>query len=152
MLSVGWFCLQKPHIGSTLVQLEPATLDCYLDARTELRAGGFKRAEEWGVDPLDVDATVLHWFDPCSELDQLARCGFWVGEGTFGGELSCSGCTALFRTLSFRPGKVLPRQSNTQPFQTVDRAGSGYGAAHRLFGLGSRISVLAHPAPIAGIV
>ncbi len=39
------------------------------------------------VDLLDMYAAVLDGFDAGGELDELARCGFRVREGTFGGEL-----------------------------------------------------------------
>src|SRR5438445_11751717 len=85
--SVGGVCLQDPGIGAGLVQLEPAAFDRKLDPGAELLAVGLQRVEEWGVYLLDVDATVLHRFNPGGDLDQLARCGLWIGEGTFGSEL-----------------------------------------------------------------
>ncbi|MGV7216044.1 hypothetical protein [Bradyrhizobium sp. UFLA05-112] len=36
---------------------------------------------------LSVYATVLYGLDADGQLDELARCSFRVGEGTFGGEL-----------------------------------------------------------------
>ena len=85
LLSVGWFCLQKPHIGPALVQLEPAALDCVLDPGPELGPAGVERVQERRVDLLDMDAAVLDRLNAAGDLDQLARCGFGVGEGTFGG-------------------------------------------------------------------
>ena len=70
------------------MQLEPAALNRHLDPRAELLTTGLKCVEERRVDLLDMDAAVLDGFDAGGELDELARCGFRVGEGTFGGELA----------------------------------------------------------------
>ncbi|MGY8684442.1 hypothetical protein Q2941_42835, partial [Bradyrhizobium sp. UFLA05-153] len=69
------------------MQLEPTALDRPLDAGAELLAGGFELVEERRIDLLDTDASVLHGLDASGDLDELARCGFRVGVGTFGGEL-----------------------------------------------------------------
>ncbi|MGY8662709.1 hypothetical protein Q3C01_10105 [Bradyrhizobium sp. UFLA05-109] len=66
------------------MQLEPSALDRVLDPCAELRAAAFQRVEEKGIDFLYVDPAVLNDFDAGGELDELARCGFRVSEGTFG--------------------------------------------------------------------
>src|SRR4051794_18950973 len=62
------------------MQIEPAFLDCTLDARAELRTGGLAAVlrEEGRVDFLDVDAAVDR-LNAHRQLDELARGRDWFG-------------------------------------------------------------------------
>lgn len=68
--------VEDPDIGLALVQLKPAALDHYLDARAELRATATVLVHERRVDFLDVDAAVLDGLDACGDLHELAGGGF----------------------------------------------------------------------------
>src|SRR5262249_5166452 len=83
----GFAALEEPHIGPALGYLQPAAFDRVLDPCAELLAAGFELVEKRRVDLLDMDAAVLDGFDAGGQFDELARCGFRIGEGTFGGEL-----------------------------------------------------------------
>jgi hypothetical protein len=76
------FGFDQPHIGATLVQLEPALLDGVAYAGAELWTAGLERVEEGRVDLLDVDAVV----DGLSDRYCLLRLFF------------CGCCTVEFRS------------------------------------------------------
>ena len=61
----------EPYIGAALVPPEPALRDGPRDPGAEVIATA-TRSEERRVDPLDVDAAILHRLDAVRDLDQLA--------------------------------------------------------------------------------
>ena len=73
-------------------------------ARAEIIAAAASRQER-RVRPLDVNPAVLHGFDAVRDLDDLARGGIGIGEGTIGSELfhaalSLFGAASKSRTIN----------------------------------------------------
>jgi hypothetical protein len=66
--------------------MTPAQRDGALDPGPEVLAAAASRQKR-RVHPLDVNPTVLHGFDAVLDLDELARGGIRIGEGTLGHEL-----------------------------------------------------------------
>jgi len=60
------------------VQIEPAALDCRLDAGAELRAASLERVEEGVVNLLDMDSAVLYCPNARSQLNELAGGSLWI--------------------------------------------------------------------------
>src|SRR5262249_4149194 len=89
---IGWFhwltlsgkkrrtSIGESHIGAALVPPEPTKRDGTRDTGAEIFTAGASRQKR-RVDPLDVDATVLHCLDAARDFDQLACGDIGTGEG-----------------------------------------------------------------------
>ena len=71
--------LGEPHVSPAFVPPNPTECNGTLDPGAELLAAAASR-QKWLIDPLDIDAAILHSFDVVRDLDEFARSGIWISE------------------------------------------------------------------------
>jgi hypothetical protein len=74
------------HVGSGLVQFQPAPFNGELQAGAVFRGCAFIAEQERAVDLLDIDPAILNRFKSVCVLQQSARGLLRVGVGAVGGQ------------------------------------------------------------------
>ena len=76
----------KLHVGSGLMQFQPAPFNGELQAGAVFRGCAFIAEQERAVDLLDIDPAILNRFKSVCVLQQSARGLLRVGVGAVGGQ------------------------------------------------------------------